>query len=301
MSAAIDGDITLLLPSLKQKFLVELVNGIDVGRDHIRVQKTRDGFVNRLFDSFTGDSHRRQNHVNDLVINGLESSFKWLSNLTEEITLTNKALIQVSHALTKIKQELTCVANFAADTKEQLDNFQCHVDQRFNQVEMKIREVDFRQRAWQQADALFHSWNAGNFVSLSLAQRCFLVITELAWGVFGDYCKIANSRDCDEILINLRNRMIAQIIQDANITHNTRVDSSIWLEQRQALSEKALQYQQAVSYLGSNISLDQQAFTWYVLNSEAERPICVPYIMDASRLYKGIANDLLNDGYLYGN
>lgn len=295
-----DNDITSALPSLKQKFLVDLVNGIDVSRDHIKVQKTRDGFLNRLSDSLKGSNYRRQNQVNDLVVDGLESGFHWLSELTDEITLTNRALTQVSESLSRVKQDLSSVANFAAGTKEQLDNFQQVVDKRFSEIEIKIHELDCRQRAYQQVKSLFQSWKAGNFIALSTAQRCFLVITELSWGVFGDYCHIASLQDREEILGYLRDCMIEQLNLDAHVSLDVRIDSNIWLSQRDDVSLPALEYGQAVAYLGSDISKDQQPFTWFALNIEADRPTCVPYLMDASRLYKGMANDLIKGGYLHG-
>jgi hypothetical protein len=299
MTERISEELLVALPSLKQKFLVDLVNGIDVSRDHIKIQKDRDGFTNRLWDSFTGDAHRRQSQISELVVTGLESCFEWLGELTEQLTFTNTALTQISEGLVRVKLDLANVANFSADTRQQLKYFKDAVDQHMTELEARIREVDMRQRAYQQMDSLFLSWDAGNFSALSLAQRCFLVISELAWGVFADYGRIASPLDRDQILMDLRNRLIVKIMRDAGLKRDDRVDSQIWLEVGQLTSGPALQCRQALQYLGDRLSDSAQGFNWYVVNKGPKRPTKVPYIMDASRLVTGMSNELIRDGQLY--
>lgn len=295
-SELIDG-----LPSLKQKFLVDLVNGIDVNRDHVKTQKDHEAFIPRLCAFFTGSDYRRQNQINGNIIEGLESSFKWLNKLTEEMAFSNKSLIEINDGLLRVKNDLSKVATFAADTKEQLNELQHIVDQRFTEFELQIQRVDMRQRAYQQMDSLFVSWSAGNFSALSLAQRCFLVISELSWGKFGDYCQIAFKQDRESLLKHLRDRLVAQIRQDASVSQDSRISTDFWLQANIAHSNLAEQYQHAVSYLGNNIDAQQQAFTWFVLNTNEKRPEVMPYIMDATRLVKGLSNDLLGEDFVYAN
>jgi len=291
-------EITHALPSLKQKFLVDLVNGIDVNTDRIRVQGDSSGFFSRLWDSFTGDDHRRQHQINENLNKGLDSCLTWLNSLTNEITLTNNALVKVSSGLIKVRNDLARVAHFAADTRDHLEHLQMVVDRRFNDLEMQIRDVDLRQRAHQQMDSLFTSWQAGNYQALSIAERVFLVISELAWGVFGDYCKKAKETDRQQLLIDLRNRFIIQVSADAGVARDKRVDSNNWLCNGPVRNELASQYLQAVAYLGDQIT-QEQPFAWYALNTQKERPLTVPFLMDAPRLIKGMSNDLLKEGYLY--
>lgn len=303
MNSALSEELLSGLPSLKQKFLVDLVNGIDVNRDHIRLQKSRDGFVSRLWDAYTGEGHRRQSQINDNVIEGLDSCLTWLNSLTEQLTFTNNALVQVNQGLMRVKTDLAQVAHFAADTQEQLDALEHNVSRHFHELEQQIQDLDMRQRAFQQMDTLFNSWGAGNYAALSIAQRGFLVVSELAWGVFGDYCQRASIDDREQILLDLRNRLIVRMAQDANVTHESRIDANVWV-QCLDLSHNpgglGGQYQQAVAYLGNGIN-DQHPFTRFVLEPGRERPLVVPFLMTAPRLVKGMSNDLLKDGYLYVN
>lgn len=299
MAEAVCMDITLELPSLKQKFLVDLVNGIDVNRDHIRVQKDSSGFFARLWGAYTGESYTRQNQINENIIEGLDSCLTWLNNLTEQVTFTNNALVQVNEGLGKVKHDLARVAHFAADTRDQLEALQRTVDDRCTELEARIQQIDMRQRAYQQMDSLMTSWGAGNYYSLSLGQRCFLVASELAWGVFGDYCKVANQTDREQILRNLRDRLTIQINQDARVAPTTRLVSDVWLQPDRQPDAQGHDYQLAVKYLGNRIDPEYQVFTHFVLNPHLDHPLQVPYLMDGSRLIKGMANDLLRDGVLY--
>lgn len=299
MAAPISIDIPFELPSLKQKFLVDLVNGIDVNRDHIRVQKDNGSFIARLWEAYTGESCKRQNQINENIIEGLNACLGWLSDLTEHVTFTNNALIQMNEGLSKVKRDLTRVAHFATDTRDQLNGLQRKVDERCTELEAKIQQLDLRTRAYIQIDSLLSSWSAGYYCSLSLGQKCFLVVTELAWGVFGDYCKIANKADRANILRDLRARLITQVNQDAKVTPGSRHICSVWLQRDPEPSELGHDYQLAVAYLGNRIDASQQPFTHFILHPTLEQPLRVPHIMDSSRLIKGIENDLFRDGFLY--
>lgn len=300
----ISEELLVALPSLRQKFLVDLVNGIDVSKDQIKVQKDRGGIASRFLDSLTGASHRRQVQINDLVITGLESCFEWLGELTEKLILTNTALIQISEGVGRVKSDLALVANFSADTRQQLEDLQRSTNRRMTELEALIGKVDIRQRAYQQMDSLFTSWEAGNFSALSLAQRCFLVMSELSWGIFADYCREASLSDREQILMDLRNRLIARIVSDAGLGRHDRVDAQIWLGAMQCNSATALQYRQALNYLGNGLNYCQQGFNWYVVNmdqnmDQKRRPFKVPYIMDAARLVAGMSNELIKEGQFY--
>ncbi|MBE0472304.1 MAG: hypothetical protein IBX55_22695, partial [Methyloprofundus sp.] len=59
-----DSDLVKAFPALKEKFVVDFANGIDVVNDFSRVQNQRQGFFNRMVDGFTGQSRRRQDQIN---------------------------------------------------------------------------------------------------------------------------------------------------------------------------------------------------------------------------------------------
>lgn len=289
-------NVTILMPSLKQKFLVDFVNGIDVSRDRIKVQDLRGKLPDRLWDALTGDSYQRQVEINNQIVSGLDSCLEWLSDLTEELTLTNMAVMQVSEGLARVKSNLSEVANFSVDTREQLEQFKQAVDTRLSALQEQLQQVDMNARARAQMDLLFSSWRAGRFNELSPAQRCFLVLTELAWGAFSDYCRIATPSDKNNILLELQNRLIEILARDINVGPSCYIDANAWFAQIQ--SNMCVQHE-ALCYLGNQINPSQQSFNQYALNPSSDRPIKVPYIMTASRLVNGMMQERIKEGVLY--
>ncbi|WP_172591332.1 diguanylate cyclase regulator RdcB family protein [Shewanella xiamenensis] len=295
-------EVLISLPSLKQKFLVDLVNGIDISKDHIKVQHSRNGFFNRLWDSYTGASARRQNQVNDMLTTGLDSSLRWLTELTKSQAFTNTALVKVNQRLNRLHHEVAEVANFAADTRQVLDELTIDVNHRLSELESKLRVSDLRQRAYQQSDSLFNRWGAERFNAFSPAQRCYLLLTELAWGEFGSYCQIAGEVDRKALLNDLHNRLVERLNKDMEsaiaIQHHVRINSDLWFNQPCVNSLVGTQYQQALSFLGDQLSRESHPFSWYVLNGK-ERPRQVPFLMSSARLVKGLSNDFIMDERLY--
>ena len=69
-----DSALCQSLTCLPEKFIVDFANGIDVVRDHLRVQRQRTGFFARMYDGFTGQGARRQAQINASLADGVEAS-----------------------------------------------------------------------------------------------------------------------------------------------------------------------------------------------------------------------------------
>src|SRR5690625_3470698 len=123
-------DICKTLTCLPDKFVVDFANGIDVARDHWRLQRQRTGFFARLYDGFTGTAARRQAAVNASLIDSVEGSLRWLSELTESLAKSNLAISRVNTRVNQIKFDLAQVANYSADTRRQLEELAQRLDER---------------------------------------------------------------------------------------------------------------------------------------------------------------------------
>jgi hypothetical protein len=76
------------------------------------------------------------------------------------------------------------VADFSAETRQQLHDLAAVVDQRCTQLETELQRVDREQRAHLHLDRAFARWEAGRFGGLSPAGRCYVVFEDLRWGHF---------------------------------------------------------------------------------------------------------------------
>ena len=102
-------DTCQILTSIPEKFVVDFANGIDVGRDHHRVQKERTGFFARLYDDLTGKAVRRQNEINASLLDGVEASLKWLTELTNSLANSNLAIAQVNDRVNALKLDVAVI------------------------------------------------------------------------------------------------------------------------------------------------------------------------------------------------
>ncbi len=289
------------LPSLKEKYLVDFVNGIDTAKDQVAVQKSRQPFFNRLTDSINGNSSRRQSHINDQLLNGLEGSFRWLSELTEGLTFTNHALKIVTQDLTGLKEKVAKIANFSADTRELLNNFSSNVEERFSIIDSRVTAVDMRQKAYQQVDSLFSQWRSGQYQQLTIAECCYVVLNELAWGVCGEYLRfIATKSDKQELLRYLKTEMIVHINEQTKVSSGQRLSGDVYISYRNEGSDLLInEFSDAIAYLATEISPENQPFTYFITQKPKERPLEVPYRMNTTRLVDALFDELTKDGALY--
>lgn len=289
------------LPSLKDKFLVDFVNGIDVARDQISVQKGRMSFFNRLSESLTGKARARQQHVNEQLVNGLEGSLRWLNDLTEELTFTNHALKRTTNELASLKNNVATLTNFSADTREMLNSLTSHVSGKFERIEANLRSVDMRQRAFQHIDRLISRWRTGHYNYISVAEHCYAILNELAWGDCGDYlrqCEIQSDRE--EVLQYLKTELVNYVNESAGGSSRKRYVLDNLLKPKEVESITLVEdVHQSLSYLGSCLSLESQPLMFFVSQKNIEVPVSVPLIMSANRLVEKMMDEVTKKGVMY--
>ncbi len=279
-----DSEIYELFPFLVEKFVVDFVNGIDIANDHIRVRSDRTDFMRRIYDGFTGKNMRRQNEINKSLINGVESSLKWLQNLTKSLSLSNIALAKSYARITELQKNMATLAHYSADLKEELNRFAKSVDIRYGQLKEEIKRVDFEQRVSRQIAQVFNKWKAGNFSTLSVSGRLYAVLDELWWGAFGDYYRnyTDNNHTCIEFLNDIRNRARIQLREDLQI-ENKRLKSDIWLSTSVDPNSDVIL---ALEYLGNWSVPDKHPFVFSVTQyqNNLPLPLGLPRIFNESRL-----------------
>lgn len=291
-----DSEICQVLSSLPEKFIVDFANGIDVARDHLRVQRQRTGMGARLYDGFTGQGSRRQAEINASLIDGLEGSLIWLGELTESLALSNYAIVQVNERLSVITQNVTTLAHYSADTRHQVEKLSIHFNQRCDSLTQKIDQIDFEQRAARQFNSVFLKWEAGHFNTFSLAGRCYAAMEELRWGVFGDYCRVYNNHIRQGFLGDLANRAISQLTNDARIEAADRSDMKFWLAKptgRTLLSDAT----EALAYLGDWSNPEAQPFVFSITQLPEQRPLDFPNRCNANRLAPALVSELFPAQY----
>jgi hypothetical protein len=281
-----------LLPCLKEKFIVDFANGIDVARDHNRVQREHAGFFVRLFNDFSGRSAQRQAEVNASLIDGVEGALNWLTELTETLTISNLALVKVSERVNELQHHVVTLAEYSRDTRERLKHLSIRLGERCDALEQEIARVDFEQRAERQLEQMFNRWRAGRYASLSVAGRLYAVLEELHWGDFGAYCRTNNGQVRQSFLDDLINRAISQLADDLGFKGTRRHDVAIWMSFPVSAFPDAMS---ALAYLGDWTNPNIQPFTYTVTQAPVEQPLKLPRLCAPDRVARALVAEVFEE------
>lgn len=285
-----NSEICQVLTCLPEKFVVDFANGIDVARDHLRGQNNRGDFFARCYDGFTGQSARRQAQINASLIDGVEASLNWLTDLSGSLAHSNLAIAQVNDRVSALKLDMAKIANYSADTRQQLNILAERLGERCHVTEQEIARIDFIQRAQLNLDQVFNKWKAGRYRSFSLSGRCYAALEELRWGDFGDFCRSQLEAQSQKFIDDLKNRAIAQLAHDAASAASARLDTRQWLARP---SGRILpDADEALAYMGNWFDQENHPFVFSTSQSPAQLPLEVPRLSSAERVTEALVSEV---------
>lgn len=298
MSANMDpipADAKILKTTLlvRDKAIVNFVNGIRVSEAHTNTQKQRSDFLPRLLDGITGEGAKRQQRINSTLIEGQEGIKTWLSDVTESQTMTQLAIKRTNESLIKLNEDVIDIADFSVETRDLLRDLQASVARRHNEFERRFEQIEIRQEANEQIDRLFSRWENGWYEGLPIASRFYVVLEELKWGTFGLLLMKTADRP-DDLSETIVNRAASRMGEDLGISPNQRVAVTEWIQLREG--ELTLEYEkEALAFLA-----DEYVEKPFVLATterpDFERlPIEVPRFSTATRFARALASEVFED------
>lgn len=289
-------DLTQTLSCLPEKFVVDFANGIDVVKDHIRVQQNRTGFFNRFYDGFVGQGAQRQIEINASLADGVDGALKWLTELTGSVAKSNYAIIKINARIGTILSNVTTLVDYSADTRRQLENLSNSLNARCDLLEKELARVDFEQRAGRQLEQVFNKWAAGKLGVFSIVGRCYATIEELYWGDFGDFCRSRNDNDRvrQEFVDDLIHRAMYQLSIDINNeSSNQRISIDRWLVQPtgQKIGDNA---REALAYLGDWSEPESHPFVFTTSQCPEVYPLALPRNCGSERIVKALITEIFD-------
>lgn len=290
----LDSDICRIVEPLSVKFVVDFANGIDVARDHLRVQKKRQGFFSRLYDGISGQGAKRQIEVNANLIDAVEGALVWLNELTETVTLSHQAILQLNKRVDVIVQHVTSLASYSLQSRQKIERLAVQFEQRMDGLTQRVDRIEMEQSATRQLDVVMDKWAAGHYGRFSAAERCYLVFEELRWGAFGDYCAAHNDPVRADLLSRLANRSKIQLERDLELHSEDRVTMHRWrqnLGQSKTLENAA----EALQYLGDWSNPEKHPFAFTISQRPSDYPMQLPKICHAARLSNGISAEIFGE------
>ncbi|WP_135550892.1 diguanylate cyclase regulator RdcB family protein [Paenibacillus cymbidii] len=186
-------DLLRDIPVLQDKMIIDLVNGLEVAREHIGVRNQRNhSITSRAWDALTGRAARRQQHIDQNIAEGLRTTAMWLENLQVGQIQTDRALTYVSNKLLETRngvQKLVYKHLELKATLELLDERLLMYQQRTNALQDEVRSIGLRLSAKNHMDKEFDKWEAGGYKKFAPLTQMMLVLEALNWGSFGKYDK----------------------------------------------------------------------------------------------------------------
>lgn len=289
-----DAEICRVLPCLPEKFIVDFANGIDVARDHNRVQKGRSGFFARLHDGFSGQGARRQNEINTSLTEGVEASLQYLNELSMSLAKSNWAMTQVNTRVAKIQSSLVELAHYSADTRQHLTQLRAELTVRCDSMEQEIAHVGLVQNARIHLDLVLSKWAAGKFSSFSSPGRCYATLEELRWGAFGDFHRKSLGSERDKLIETLQYRATSQLEADSHDKPSARIDTRQWLNSPTG-SDVLPNAKEALAYIGDWSNEDSQPFVHSVAHRPENLPLALPRICSAERIAEALVNEVFGE------
>ncbi|NVO60403.1 hypothetical protein A9D46_02725 [Photobacterium damselae subsp. damselae] len=276
------------LTCLPEKFIVDFANGIDVSRDHQRMLKDQ-SFGSRLLHTFNGKNTRRQNEINQNIIEGLDSSLIWLSELSESVAKSNLALAKVNERVNSLLLDTAKIAHFSATTRDQLEVFALKTSEHLIALEANIKRIEIEQHGMFHLDQVMTRWQAGGFNGFTLAGRCYAVLEELRWGAYGDLLRQSSSQQASTFIESLQNKAIVQMAKDAQVTTLQRIDTREWLVLPKTMLKDG---QEALSYMGDWCYEKQHPIVHTVTQPTVNMSCYMPRLCSSERLVSGLVEEV---------
>lgn len=278
---------------LQEKFIVDFANSIDVAADHLRVQRRRGGFFDRLCDSFSGQGQGRRDEIDSVLAGGMESALRWLTELTESAARSNLALSRVNDRIAEIQDNVAQLAHYSARTRELLQSLNQQLTFRHDELAREVARLDSEFRASRHLDQVFDKWNAGRFDAMSLLAQFYAVLDELYWGDFGEFCRRYDNAVKVRLLEQLTDKATMSLRDKFGSAGGQRIKVKALLSS--PVTDTGSDLLPALGYMGDWSNEEHHPFAFAVTQLPSELPLGLPRLLDAERAAQAMVQEMFEE------
>lgn len=256
-------------PHLTDKMVVDLVNGIEVANDHIKVSKSRTSKGARLLDSLSGKGKQRHDLINENLAKGLESASHWLQNHDYELASVNISITKIGARLLEVRQGVMALQSKHERLASSVQGLADVVETKTKQLHDYVQDVDYRTRAERQLDRIFDKWKAGRLNHFELYPRVYTVLDLLRNGDFGFYLNsgVSEKEYKQDMLAHLHDKMRSQVCGELKIEATDLLAQSYRMNVKDmygSLCHLKVADLHALNYLSDWGDMDLHLNTWCV-------------------------------------
>ncbi|EOY1272709.1 diguanylate cyclase regulator RdcB family protein [Escherichia coli] len=147
-------------------------------------------------------------------------------------------------------------------------------------------------QAGEQSEQIFTRWRAGAYNAWSLPGRCFIVLEELRWGVFGDACRLGSPQAVALLLGDLRVKATQHLAESINAAPTTRHYYHQWFAS--STVPTGGDHADFLSWLGKWTTADKQPVCWSVTQRWQTVALGMPRLCSAQRLAGAMLEEIFS-------
>lgn len=174
------------IPVVGDKALIDLVNGIEVGRDMIRYRK-RQGFFGQLIDTLDGSDRQRQILLGGNLLDGQEVLHHWILELSDSLAIsqvaleaTQQSLLEARDVIRAQKQGYQIQEADILVLSQQLNDLAEKIGTKLSELEARVRQLELRVAAYEDLDRIVTAWAAKQtYTKLPWAMQVALLAREV--------------------------------------------------------------------------------------------------------------------------
>lgn len=290
--------------AVTSRTLIDMVNSLDVVDSHLHVKMQPQGFLGRMFDSFSGKAARRDAAIAQHQQTTLRALVDVTTHLARELTDTNLALVQAGERLGDVEHALAKVAHVVADQRDALHELRVTVWGERRRVDAELSHMRLRMEANEQLTHAFGRWEAGRLAALPLASRASATLQELRWGAFGLFLQ-QFPNEAQTLRQTAIEKTIASLRRDAQLQSvNDPMGLLDWLALPEGNEQKTRTFLDGLDWLDGDTTLDgpqgalKLCSQWPLLPQRdlLKLPLDLPRMPHAGRMANLLADAALPQG-----
>jgi len=266
-------DISDCHPHLEDKMVVDLINGLEVVDDHIKVSESRHKILNRFMDGVTGKGKQRQDKINKNLSEGLKTASIWLQKHESDFIQVNLALGTLGSKLLETRAGVMKVDSKVECLKDYLLDFEKVITERQSQLSTYIQDVDLRTKADAHLNQQFDFWAGGSLNHLPIELRVFTVLDNLRNGSFALYLqnKEASLEERKGYIKQLESKIRSAVANDFNEKPDDNFFKQQWFDLYELPNKLDSIEKHSLVYLSSWANMREHS-TVFAVNSLLELP-----------------------------
>jgi hypothetical protein len=284
-------------PQMREKTLIDMINGVAVGREHIGVQRRRLTMLSRVADAVTGEGSRRQIEINENLAAGVEGAVAWLKELEAVNAKTNVQIVRMNWCLGRLTDRLSETRSVVVEVDRQLQDLVHRVGEirdelssRLDRLEGRVERLEWIHRAQVHLQRAFNDWHEGRYDSESLLTQAYLVLDDLYWGEFGAAClrfRGAGVIDAfQELSISLRPALYSELLSRLSLVGGASdLAKPFWLDRWRTYddsSARSVLHPQLLVFLGDWADADDHPCSFTATRHDLNPPLRMPLMLSVA-------------------